>query len=66
MEEKSGPELEHWVGTRAVAEHLGRTERWVRQYAPAMPHYRIGKEYRFKLSEVDRWIDTYWRGGMYG
>lgn len=54
--------LEPWVGTREVAAHLGQTERWVRHYAPAMPHYKIGREYRFKLSEVEVWIEQ-WRGG---
>lgn len=56
--------LEKWVGTAELAEHLGRTPRWVREYAPAMPHHRIGKSYRFRISEVERWIDQYWRGGM--
>jgi excisionase family DNA binding protein len=55
-------ELEAWVGTRAVAAHLGQTERWVRYYAPVMPHYRVGREYRFKLTEVEAWVEQ-WRGG---
>lgn len=54
------PLLEPWVGVKEVAVHLGVTERWVRSYAQEIPHARPGKAYRFKLSEVEDWVER-WR-----
>jgi excisionase family DNA binding protein len=53
---------EPWVSVAEVAEHLGQTKEWVRKRAPLIPHVRIGRQYRFRLSEVDSWIEQ-WRGG---
>ncbi|WP_081765896.1 MULTISPECIES: helix-turn-helix domain-containing protein [unclassified Arthrobacter] len=53
---------EPWVGVPAVARHLDRSKDWVRKYARHMPHHRVGREYRFRLSEVDKWLES-WRGG---
>lgn len=54
---------EQWVGVPAVAEHLGMTIQWVTDHAPAMPHVRPGREYRFKLSRVETWFEQ-WAGGQ--
>lgn len=54
--------VEGWVGVREVGEHLSQKAEWVRRYAPLIPHVRIGKQYRFRLSEVDGWLEQ-WRGG---
>lgn len=53
---------EPWVTVKEVAEHLCQTENWVRSYAPTIPHVRVGRQYRFKLNEVDKWYEQ-WRGG---
>ena len=50
------------MGVKEVAAHLQQTENWVRKYAPAMPHVRIGRQYRFRMSEVDAWMEEM-RGG---
>lgn len=42
-----------------VAEHLDVSESWVNkavQYG-RIPVHRVGRNLRFRLSEVDRWID---------
>lgn len=54
--------MEKWVGVPELAEHFGQTERWVRKYAPLIPHVRVGRQYRFRVSEADAWIEQ-WRGG---
>lgn len=54
--------MEPWVAVPFIAKHLGMTADWVRQYAPAMPHVRVGRQYRFRISEVDNWFEN-WRGG---
>ena len=49
---------ERWVGVDDVAKHLGVNKdsvyRWIDKMG--LPAHRIGRLYRFKLSEVDEWI----------
>lgn len=50
---------EQWVGVDKVAAHLGVTKdsiyRWVE--SKRLPARRVGRLLRFKLSEVDAWVD---------
>ena len=55
-------EVEPWVSAKELAAHLGQTVVWVRKYAPVIPHVRVGRQYRFRISEADRWMEQ-WRGG---
>jgi excisionase family DNA binding protein len=52
---------EPWVSVEDVAAHLGVAKdsvyRWIE--AKRMPAHKIGKLWKFKLSEVDEWV----RGG---
>ena len=54
------PETEHWVSVAAVASHLGVAQdsvyRWIE--TKHLPAHRIGKLWKFKLSEVDEWVRT--------
>lgn len=49
---------ERWVGVEDVAAHLGVVKdsiyRWVE--SKGLPAHRVGRLLRFKLSEVDDWI----------
>ena len=49
---------EPWVSVDAVAEHLGVAKdsvyRWIERRR--LPAHRIGRLWKFKLSEVDRWV----------
>jgi excisionase family DNA binding protein len=51
-------EPEPWVSVEAVAEHLGVARdsiyRWIE--SRALPAHRIGRLWKFKLSEVDGWV----------
>lgn len=53
---------ERWVNIDEVASHLGVTKdsiyRWVEK--KHFPAHRVGRLFRFKLSEVDEWVR---RGG---
>jgi excisionase family DNA binding protein len=53
---------ERWVSIDEVASHLGVTKdsiyRWVEK--KQFPAHRVGRLFRFKLSEVDEWVK---RGG---
>lgn len=50
---------EPWVSKKVVAHHLGMSVRWVedRQRWDDLPHARHGRTVRFRLSEVDRWME---------
>jgi excisionase family DNA binding protein len=52
------PSNENWVDTKAVAEYLNINRQtvfaWIAQ--KKLPAVRVGKSWRFKLSEVDAWV----------
>ena len=52
------PEPEPWVSVDTVAEHLGVAKdsvyRWIE--SRALPAHRIGRLWKFKLSEIDTWV----------
>jgi excisionase family DNA binding protein len=49
---------EPWVSVDDVASHVGVTKdsvyRWID--AKGLPAHRVGKLWKFKLSEVDEWV----------
>jgi len=49
---------EHWVDVDDVAAHLGVAKdsvyRWIDERG--LPAHRIGRLFRFKISEVDEWV----------
>jgi len=49
---------EHWVGVEDVAAHLKVTKdsiyRWIDK--KRFPAHKVGRLFRFKLSEVDAWV----------
>ena len=47
--------VEKWVTLKEVQEHLGETIlQWIAKRN--MPAYKVGRLWKFKLSEVDEWI----------
>ena len=51
---------EAWVSTKEIAQHLGITletlRKWIRK--ESIPCHRIGKLWKFKISEVDAWVTS--------
>ena len=49
---------EKWVHIEDVAEHLNisldTARAWLRD--GKLPAYKVGKRYKFKLSEIDAWV----------
>ena len=49
---------EKWVNLEDIAVHLSMSEdtvrTWIRE--KKLPFYKVGKRYKFKISEVDAWI----------
>lgn len=54
-------EIERWYNLEEIANHLGVSKDTIRSYIKkgTIPFYKVGRQYKFKLSEVDayaRWI----------
>ena len=51
---------ERWVGVEDVAKHLDVNKdsvyRWIDKMR--LPAHRVGRLYRFKLSEIDEWVKS--------
>jgi hypothetical protein len=52
--------MEKLLGTKDIAEILGKSEWWVRQNRPPKgpPGRKVGNEWRFDPSEVAEWLRT--------
>lgn len=55
-------QIEPLMTTEDLAEYLNRPVKWVRMNAHEIPHQKVGREYRFRLAEVDAWLEAS-RGG---
>jgi excisionase family DNA binding protein len=53
-------EPEKWSSLEEIAEHLGVSKDTIRNWIKkgVIPYRRIGKQYKFKISEVDAWVDS--------
>lgn len=53
-----GKMQERWLSVAEIAEHLGISKdsvyNWIND--KAMPSHKIGKLWKFKASEVDKWV----------
>ena len=49
---------ERLLDVEALAKHLGVTKQWVygKVHANSIPHFKLGKYPRFRLSEVEQWL----------
>ena len=53
-------EIEKWVGLSEIAEHLGVSKDTIRNWIKKenIPFHKIGKLYKFRISEVDKWVES--------
>jgi hypothetical protein len=50
--------FEPWLGKREVADHFGRSTRWVElRIREGLPSKMIGGRRGFRLSDVEAWVD---------
>jgi len=51
---------ENWIGIEDAAKHLGVTKDTVRVWIRKtdIPAHKIGKLWKFKLSELDEWVKS--------
>lgn len=60
MSNDKSSEPERWSGLEEVAQHLGVSKDTVRAWIKknSIPYYKIGRQYKFKISEVDSWVES--------
>jgi excisionase family DNA binding protein len=51
---------EKWSSLEDIAAHIGVSKDTIRNWIKkdAIPYHRIGKQYRFRISEVDAWVES--------
>lgn len=51
--------VERWVITKEICEYLAISRQTLRTFIEkrGMPAHKIGGSWRFKISEVDKWVD---------
>lgn len=51
---------EKYVNLEDVAEHLKVSKDAIRNWIKkeAIPHYRVGKQYKYLLSEINEWVKS--------
>ena len=51
---------ESWIGINEAAAHLGVTKDTIRNWIKRtdIPAHKIGKLWKFKLSELDEWVKS--------
>ena len=56
----SREEVERWYSLEEIANHLGVSKDTIRSYIKkgTIPFYKVGRQYKFKLSEVDAWVES--------
>jgi excisionase family DNA binding protein len=53
-------EPEKWVSIREIADHIGVSKDTIRLWIKkgSIPHPRAGKQYKFKIYEIDEWLKS--------
>jgi excisionase family DNA binding protein len=49
---------EPWIDSKQASEHLGSSADWLVANIQKLqiPHSRLNRQYRFRLSELDEWV----------
>lgn len=52
--------VEHWVSLEDIAVHLDISKDTVRAWIKkrTIPFHKVGRQYKFRLSEVDAWVES--------
>lgn len=51
---------EKWVDTQAVADYLAKPRSWILNNSErvGLPRHKLGNQFRYRLSEIDAWLET--------
>lgn len=53
-------DVERWLNLEEISKHLGVSKDTVRVWIrkDTIPHHKVGRQYKFRVSEVDAWIES--------
>lgn len=53
-------EVERWMSLEEIAKHLGVSKDTIRAWIKkeTIPYHKVGRQYKFRLSEVDNWVES--------
>ncbi len=53
-------ELERWLSLEEIAKYIGCSKDTIRAWIKkdAIPYYKVGRKYKFKVFEIDQWIQS--------
>lgn len=51
---------ERWLSLEDIANHIGCSKDTIRNWIKkdTIPYHKVGRMYKFKISEVDTWINS--------
>ena len=53
-------EVERWINLEEIARHLSVSkdtiQLWIKK--ETIPYHKVGRQYKFRLSEVDAWVES--------
>lgn len=52
--------IERWMSLEEISNHLGVSKDTIRAWIKkeTIPFHKIGRQYKFRISEVDAWIES--------
>ena len=53
-------DLERWLNLEEIAQYIGCSKDTIRTWIKmkTIPIYKVGRQYKFKVSEIDAWIQS--------
>lgn len=53
-------DVERWLNLEEISKHLGVSKDTIRTWIRkgTIPHHKVGRQYKFRVSEVDAWIES--------
>ena len=52
-------DLERWLNLEEIAQYIGCSKDTIRTWIKkTIPFYKVGRQYKFKVSEIDTWIQS--------
>ena len=60
MENKKMIDVERWLSLEEISKHVGCSKDTIRAWIKkdTIPFHKVGRQYKFRLSEVDSWIES--------
>ena len=53
-------DVERWLSLEEISKHVGCSKDTIRAWRKkdTIPYHKVGRMYKFKISEVDAWIES--------